>query len=128
MDLPGEEPWLFYNYKEWSASTLGALAIGQSISVTPLQLLRAACVIANGGFLVKPVIVKEIRMPGETIKYPAQEEKVRIIGSQTADAVKDMMLACVEDGTGKRAAIEGIEVCGKTGTAQKANQNGIGYS
>ncbi|MBM3706010.1 MAG: penicillin-binding protein 2, partial [Actinobacteria bacterium] len=128
VDLPGEEPGLFYNYKDWSGSTIGALAIGQSISITPLQLLRAACVIANGGFLVKPVIIKEIRMPGETIQYPGQQEKERIVSSQTANAVKDMMLACVEDGTGKRAMIEGAGVCGKTGTAQKANLNGTGYS
>lgn len=128
IDLPGEEAGLFYNYKDWSASTIGALAIGHSISVTPIQLLRATCVIANGGYLVTPFIVREIMLQNENIEFQTVEEKIRIIGAETAEAVKDMMLSCIEDGTGKRAQIEGVKVCGKTGTAQKANKNGIGYS
>ncbi len=129
IGLPGEEPGIIANYKNWSASTIGALAIGQSISVTPLQLVRAACVIANGGYLVEPVIIKEIRMPNNTIEYPLKsEQKIQIVSSKTADSVKSMMLSCVEDGTGKRAQIENVKICGKTGTAQKANKNGIGYS
>ena len=128
IDLPGEEPGLIYGYKEWPSSMIGALAIGQSIAVTPLQILRAACVIANGGYLVTPYIVQEIRLPNDKIEYPAKKEDKRIIGADTAAAVKDMMLACVEDGTGTRAQIEGVDVCGKTGTAQKANKSGIGYS
>jgi stage V sporulation protein D (sporulation-specific penicillin-binding protein) len=128
IDLPGEEPGLFYNYKNWSGSTIGALAIGQSIAVTPLQLVRAACVIANGGYLVTPYIVKEVRLANDKIEQPQKQESVSIIGKETAAAVKDMMLACVEDGSGTRAQIEGIKVCGKTGTAQKANKTGIGYT
>lgn len=129
IGLPGEEKGLIANYKNWSASTIGALAIGQSISVTPLQILRAACVVANGGYLVQPRIIKEIRMPNETIEYPYNSvDDIQIINTGTADNLKDMMLACVEDGTGTRAKIEGIKICGKTGTAQKANQSGIGYS
>jgi cell division protein FtsI/penicillin-binding protein 2 len=128
IDLPGEEAGLFANYKDWSGSTIGALAIGQSISITPLQLVRAACVIANGGYLVTPNLVKEIRFQSGNIEIPPKKEKIRIIGETTANEVKDMMLSCVEDGTGKKAQIEGVQVCGKTGTAQKANQNGIGYT
>ncbi len=129
IGLPGEEPGILANYKDWSASTIGALAIGQSIAVTPLQLLRAACVIANGGYLVQPTIIKEIRMPNEILYYPLKSERdVAIIDKNTAEAVKEMMLACVEDGTGTRAKIDNVKVCGKTGTAQKANKNGIGYS
>jgi len=126
--LPGEEPGFLYQYEKWPSSMIGALAIGQSISVTPLQLVRAACVIANGGYLVKPVITKEIRMANEVIKNPEQTDSLSIISNQAADAVKDMMLECVVDGTGKRAQLENVKVCGKTGTAQKANQNGIGYT
>ena len=128
MSLPGEEPGLLYHYEKWPSSMIGALAIGQSISVTPLQLVRAACVIANGGYLVTPVITKEIRMANEVIKNPEQTDSMRIISSQAADAVKDMMLECVVDGTGTRAQLENVKVCGKTGTAQKANQGGIGYT
>ena len=129
VELPGEERGLFYDYKTWPASTIGALAIGQSISVTPLQLLRAVCTIANGGYLVTPTIVKEIKLlendEDNNIKI---EEGNRIISIETANAVKDMMLSVVEEGTGTKAQIEGVKVCGKTGTAEKVNKTGVGYS
>jgi stage V sporulation protein D (sporulation-specific penicillin-binding protein) len=128
INMPGEEAGLFYNYKEWPSSMIGALAIGQSISVTPLQMVRAAGALANGGYLVTPNIIKEIDLPNEEIEYPDLTASKSIIGRETSQALKDMMLECVNDGTGKRAQIEGVEVCGKTGTAQKANLNGKGYS
>ncbi|HEX7560599.1 MAG TPA: penicillin-binding protein 2, partial [Candidatus Humimicrobiaceae bacterium] len=128
IDIPGEEPGLIYNYKNWSGSTIGALAIGQSIAATPLQIVRAACVIANGGYLVTPYIVKEIRLTNDKIEQPVMQESTSIIGKETAAAVKDMMLSCVQDGTGTAAQIEGVNVCGKTGTAQKVNKTGIGYT
>lgn len=129
IELPGEEKGLFYDYKTWPASTIGALAIGQNISVTPLQLLRAVCAIANGGYLVTPSIVKEVKLlENEENENKQIEEGNRILSQETADALKDMMLAVVEGGTGTRAQIEGVKVCGKTGTAEKANKNGqAGY-
>ena len=127
IDLPGEEKGLFYDYKTWPASTIGAMAIGQNISVTPLQLIRAVCCIANGGYLVTPYIVSEIELQNSKIELQQLKEKNSIISKITAEAVKDMMLAVVENGTGKRAQIEGISVCGKTGTAEKANRSGRGY-
>ncbi|HEY4695729.1 MAG TPA: penicillin-binding protein 2 [Candidatus Hydromicrobium sp.] len=129
IELPGEEKGLFYDYKTWPASTIGALAIGQSISVTPLQLLRAVCAVANGGYLVTPTIVKEIKLlENEEDNNIQIEEGNRIISLETANSLKDMLLSVVEEGTGTKAQIEGIKVCGKTGTAEKANKNGVGYS
>jgi stage V sporulation protein D (sporulation-specific penicillin-binding protein) len=128
IELPGEENGIVHDYRTWPASTIGALAIGQSISVTPLQLLRAVCAIANGGYLVDPTIIKEIRLGGAHDPGSGDNGGDRIISEKTARAVKDMMLAVVENGTGKNAQIEGVSVCGKTGTAEKANQNGTGYS
>src|SRR4030042_3549608 len=128
VELPGEEKGLFYDYKTWPLSTIGALAIGQSISVTPLQLLRAVCAIANGGYIVTPSIVKGIELLENEQDDVRIDEGNRIISKETADAVKDMMLAVVEGGTGTRAQIEGVKVCGKTGTAEKANRNGVGYT
>jgi len=129
IELPGEEKGLFYDYKTWPASTIGALAIGQNISVTPLQLLRAVCAVANGGYLVTPSIVKEVKLlENEENENKQIEEGNRILSQETADALKDMMLAVVEGGTGTRAQIEGVKVCGKTGTAEKVNKNGVGYS
>jgi len=128
IGLPGEEDGILHDYNSWPASTIGALAIGQSISVTPLQLLRAICVIANGGYLIDPVIIKDFRIGDEIEEVPNNLEEKRILALETANSVKDMMLAVVQDGTGKNAAIKNIDVCGKTGTAEKANKNGIGYS
>lgn len=128
IELPGEENGIFHDYKTWPASTIGALAIGQSISVTPLQLLRAVCSIANGGYLIRPTIIKEIKLGGEAGSEDRDNNMTEIISSSTAGAIKEMMLAVVENGTGTNAQIEGVKVCGKTGTAEKANVNGIGYS
>lgn len=128
IELPGEEKGILHDYKTWPASTIGALAIGQSISVTPLQLLRAVSSIANGGFLVRPTIIKEIKLDGEAESEGTDIDMTEIISSSTAGTVKEIMLSVVENGTGTNAQIDGIGVCGKTGTAEKANENGIGYS
>ena len=128
IELPGEEKGIFHDYENWNAPDIGALAIGQTISVTPLQLLRAVCAVANGGYLVTPSIVKEVKLlENEENENKQIEEGNRILSQETADALKDMMLAVVEGGTGTRAQIDGVKVCGKTGTAQKA-KNGVGYS
>ncbi len=128
LELPGEENGIFHDYKTWPASTIGALAIGQSISVTPLQLLRAVSSIANGGYLIKPTILKEIKLGDSNGSGDPDTNKTQIISASTSESIKQMMLAVVDNGTGTKAQIEGIKVCGKTGTAEKANENGIGYS
>lgn len=127
IDLPGEEKGIIADYKTWPASTIGALAIGQSIAVTPIQLVRAVSVIANGGYLITPYVVSETKTGSGIIEKKESANKVQIISSQTSKDLKDMMLSVVEEGTGKQAQIEGIKVCGKTGTAQKANKNSAGY-
>jgi cell division protein FtsI/penicillin-binding protein 2 len=128
IDLPGEEIGILMDYDIWPSSTIGALAIGQTISVTPLQLVRAASAIANGGYLVTPHLLKELDFSNEKADFPEFEEKDRVISEYTSSCLKDMMLSVVEDGTGTRAQIEDIQVCGKTGTAQKPNESGIGYT
>lgn len=127
IDLPGEELGVLHDYRTWPASTIGALAIGQSISVTPIQLLRAVCFVANGGYLVTPTIIREIELEDSPIDSLRTSDFRQVISKKTSDEVKEMMLAVVEEGTGKHAKIEGVKVCGKTGTAEKANKNGIGY-
>ncbi len=127
IDLPGEERGLLQNYQTWPKSTIGALAIGQSISVTPIQLLRAVSAVANGGYLVTPRVVKEIKIGEESITFEERDQKVKILKEETCNQVKDMMLSVVENGTGEAAQVEGVKVCGKTGTAEKANKNGPGY-
>ena len=127
INIPGEEKGLVADYKTWPASLIGAMAIGQGIAVTPIQLIRAVSVIANGGYLITPFVVSETKSADGTIDKKLPLDNIQIISEQTAQEVKDMMLSVVEDGTGKQAKIEGVEVCGKTGTAQKANKNSAGY-
>jgi len=128
IELPGEERGIFHNYENWNTPDIGALAIGQCISVTPLQLLRAACAIANGGYLIEPSIVKEVELlENEEDSDIEIGEGDRVLSSETASAMRDMMLSVVEEGTGTKAKIEDVKVCGKTGTAEKVNRNGIGY-
>ena len=127
INIPGEEKGMVADYNTWPASTIGAIAIGQGIAITPLQLVRAVSVIANGGYLVTPFVVSETQSANGIIEKSQSDNRSQIISSETAQAVKDMMLSVVEDGTGTQAKIEGIQVCGKTGTAQKANKNSAGY-
>lgn len=129
INIPGEEKGLIADYKTWPASSIGAMAIGQGIAVTPIQLIRAVSVIANGGYLITPSVVSETKSADGTIDRELSGESTQIISTQTAQEVKDMMLSVVEDGTGTGtlARIEGVKVCGKTGTAQKANKNSPGY-
>ncbi|MBN2073380.1 MAG: penicillin-binding protein 2 [Actinobacteria bacterium] len=127
IELPGEENGIVLDYRTWPLSTIGALAIGQSISVTPLQLLRAVSVIANGGYLVRPTIIKNGGLLYDE-GMNVDDGREQILSSETCNAVKDMMLAVVEEGTGTQAQVEGLKICGKTGTAEKANRSGVGYS
>jgi cell division protein FtsI/penicillin-binding protein 2 len=109
--------------KIWSATG----SFGQGISVTPLQMVTSFSAIANGGKLVKPYIVDEVRKSdGETIKT---EPKVvrQVISSRTATLLGGMLVSVVEKGHGKRAGVSGFYVAGKTGTAQVPKKDGSGY-
>ncbi|MFQ6131128.1 MAG: peptidoglycan D,D-transpeptidase FtsI family protein [Armatimonadota bacterium] len=100
--------------------TLATLGFGQGMSVTDLQLAAAVGVIANDGVLMRPHIVKESRTPNGRLLWRTEPEKVAdVISPKTARLVLDMMRGVVERGTGRRAAIPGSVVAGKTGTAQK---------
>jgi peptidoglycan glycosyltransferase len=93
--------------------------IGQGdVVATPLQMALVASAVANDGDLVKPHLVKEvIDSSGDVVSSPAVET-TRVMSSETASEITDMMVAVVEGGTGTNAQIAGIEVAGKTGTAQ----------
>ena len=100
--------------------------MGQGVGVTSLQLVRAISAIANGGELIQPHLVKEIRdEKGEKIKSFSFSRK-RIISRETANEMREILQRAVERGTGKNARIKGYKVAGKTGTAQKVNPKG-GY-
>ncbi|MGQ9617384.1 MAG: peptidoglycan D,D-transpeptidase FtsI family protein [Candidatus Aminicenantia bacterium] len=118
IDLPGEERGIFRLPSQWSKISIGSIAIGQEIGVTPIQVLRAISAVANNGFMVTPHVLKKMRRGDreESIIFNPPE---RVISARTASIMKRIMEMVVEDGTGKKAYIEGVKVAGKTGTAQK---------
>lgn len=130
VDLPGEVSGWIRKPEKWSATSIGAIPIGQEVAVTPLQILRAYSAIANGGLLVQPHVVSEIRTPGgQTVFSFKQKDSVRVISERTAGVFKDILKTVVEEGgTATAASVEGNQVAGKTGTAQLIDRKTKRYS
>jgi cell division protein FtsI (penicillin-binding protein 3) len=125
IDLPGEISGMVSDRRHWSKISITAIPIGQEVGVTALQLAAAISVIANGGQLMKPYIINEIRdKKGETIKKFSPALIQKVISSDTAARVKKILHSVVDGGTGELAKIQGISAAGKTGTAQKLEPNG----
>jgi len=127
-DVPFELPFnkSRFPYKEMSQTDLASVGIGQGkILVTPLHMAMIASSIANDGVMMQPWLVKDIKTVND---ITLQEGKPRVlaqpISAQTAQALKEMMVDVVKSGTGKKAAIKGITVAGKTGTAQNETTGG----
>ena len=120
VDLPGEARGLLRPASDWVPIDLGNVSIGQGITVTPLQLVTAVSTIANGGLLVKPRVVNQIRVGGVLVDSSKIEmPSHRVLQKSTSDILKEMMSQVVEQGTGRAAKLRGFSSAGKTGTAQK---------
>ncbi len=117
VDLPGEVPGRLKHADQWSKTSEYIMPIGQEVGVTMVQLARGVSVVVNGGYLVKPRIVKAIRGPG--LDKVIKVERKRVISKEAAEHARDILVQVVEDGTGKMARVKGVTVGGKTGTAQK---------
>ncbi len=121
VELPAEARGLYRPVEKWQAVSRAGLAIGQEVSVTPLQIARAYAAIANGGLLVVPRLVLETRDRSGNVVTPARpEEPRRVLPEEVAAVLREMLAAVVEEGTGRAAAVPGVRIAGKTGTAQKA--------
>ena len=129
IELPGEESGiLFANPKEMVSSDVATMAIGQSIAVTPLQLVTAMSAVANDGVLLKPHIIKQItNADGSVYKEYGREEVHRVIDSATDKTLVGLLEQVVATGGGSKAAVKGYRIAGKTGTAQKINEHTSGY-
>lgn len=129
IDLPGEDPGLVHPLARWTSYSTTSIPMGQEISATPLQVLRAYCAIANGGYLLTPRVVMGVIDPHGEMKtdqtQPIVERKV--FSPKTADLVREMLGRVVKEGTGRNAALQNYRVFGKTGTAQVAMRGGGGY-
>ena len=125
IDLPGEISGMTKDPRFWSKTSIGAIPIGQEVGVTALQLASAMSVIANGGQLMKPYVIDEIRdKQGKVIKRTSPVLIRKVISLDTSARMIKMLTGAVEEGTGKMAKVPGFTSAGKTGTAQKLEANG----
>lgn len=128
IELPGEEDGILYDPEEMRLPDIATMSIGQGVAVSPLQMLRAICAIANGGELVKPYIVQKVVTPEGQVLMEGKKQVVRrVITEEVAEQMRYMMEQVVSDGGGKTARIQGYKIAGKTGTAEKLSENG-GYA
>lgn len=128
IELPGETAGLLRPVKRWLPSSIGSIAIGQEIGVTPLQMAAAFAVLANDGMRVAPHLVREIRTASGATVYRANPEQRQVINAETARALRQMLESVTLNGTAKLAQLNGYSAAGKTGTAQKIDPKTKTYS
>ena len=121
VDFPGESLGIVKSLDEYDGATLGSMSFGQALSVSPIEITRAVGGIANGGVMVTPHFYKSSK--GEERDWGRGK---RVISKDAAAQVVSCMQTVVEEGTGKGGAVEGYDVAGKTGTAERASEKG-GY-
>jgi cell division protein FtsI (penicillin-binding protein 3) len=131
IELPGEVPGLLRPAGEWDGYSVTRIPFGHEICVTAMQLVRAFCILANGGRLVRPFMVRAIVQPDGRITELNQPTAPvgYIIKPQVAEwLVKDALVRVITEGTGKRAQLKKWKVFGKTGTANIARSDIRGFS
>ena len=117
--FPGESAGVIRDLRSAQTVELSTLAFGQGMSTTPIQLAMAGAILGNGGHRVSPRTALQIEGPKGRFEWPSGRGE-RVIPRRTADRVLALLHGAVERGTGRSARVEGLEVAGKTGTAQKA--------
>ncbi|HKO59653.1 MAG TPA: penicillin-binding protein [Pyrinomonadaceae bacterium] len=128
IELPGETAGILHPLKRWQPSSIGSVAIGQEIGVTPLQMAAAFGALANDGVRVAPHLIREIRNSAGTSIYKPNPEHRQVINQQTARALRGMLEDVTLNGTAKAAQLDGYTAAGKTGTAQKIDPKTRTYS
>ncbi|VAX32804.1 Cell division protein FtsI [Peptidoglycan synthetase] [hydrothermal vent metagenome] len=130
IDLTGEVSGVVKPPHRWSGTTIGAMAIGYEVLVSPLQVLRAYSVIANGGYLVKPYVVAKTLAPdGRVLQQENRPELVRVISGETVKRLREAFVTVTEEGgTAPRASVYGNTVAGKTGTSRMIDPRTGRYS
>ena len=120
IDLPGEANSIFHKQEKVGPVELATMSFGQSFQITPLQLMRAAAAVVNGGNLVTPhfgvYTTDENNNVTEVLKY---ETKTGAVSTATSETMKELLEAVVAEGTGHRAYIAGYSIGGKTATSEK---------
>lgn len=120
INLPGESRGILKKPQQWSARTKPTIALGQEIAVTAMQIVTAATVFVNDGYLIKPQVIKKITKPdGSTVHSSTTEKKRQVLNPGISKQVLRMMNEATNpEGTARRLKIDGINISAKTGTAQ----------
>ena len=125
VPLPGEASGLLRRPDVWSAQSQQSLAFGYEVSVTPLQMALAFGALANGGLLMKPLLIREVRNgAGEPVRYGRPSQIRRVIPEWVTDELTPVLADAVDDGTGTRARMISFQVAGKSGTARATGAGG----
>ena len=125
---PSESSGRLRPVREWSGFSQASLAMGYEIAVTPLQLALAYGAIANGGELLEPTLVKEVRREDGTVLQKATRRVVRrIMSDETARTMRGLLREVVTSGTGAGANLTTYQIAGKSGTARRVRADGHGY-
>jgi len=141
LELPGETRGLLRPVSKWGTSSIGSIAMGQEVGVTPLQLVTMVSTLANGGIYLPPHLLMPQQTnagdtpkqaapvkPGEELPNPLPPGARRVVSTLTAAQMRKMMEGVVLYGTGKQARLNGYSSGGKTGTAQKIDPQTHTYS
>ena len=128
FDFPVESPGILENPRTWSKLSLPTISFGQGIAASPLQVCVSYAAIANGGYILTPRIIKEIRHSDGIPEYVMEINKIRqAMTVRTANRMKNLLYQVVESGSGVNAAIRNVRIGGKTGTAQIPSEDHKGY-
>jgi cell division protein FtsI (penicillin-binding protein 3) len=128
VELPGETNGILRKVERWQPSSIGSIAIGQEVGVTPVQMVAAFGALANDGVRIAPHLIREVRDAGGNVVYRAQPEQRRVLSAETAIALRGMLEGVTLNGTAKKAQLDGYSAAGKTGTAQKIDPKTRSYS
>ena len=128
LSLYGEPNGTLKNTKKWTLSSMHSVPIGYEVSVTPVHVAMAYASIANGGFLLKPYLVDKVIKNDKTTLNNKKRVKKRVLSQSNAETLKNILFKTINIGSGKKAYLEGWDVAGKTGTAQKSISGGYSES
>ncbi|MGI9181310.1 MAG: penicillin-binding protein [Longimicrobiaceae bacterium] len=125
IEYPAESGGRLRRPSQWSAMSAASLVMGYEIAVTPLQLLAAYGALANGGVLMEPRLLREVRDRSGSSLYELRPQPVRrVLPAEVTQQLTEVLIAVVEEGTATRASLGSLAVAGKTGTARRTGVGG----
>lgn len=129
IDLPSEANSVYFKLSDMTLANVASASFGQTLNVTPMQIITAVSCIANGGKLMQPyVVAKQLDADGNILSETKPTVKRQVISEETAQKMRSMMEGVVQEGSGKNAYVAGYRVAGKTGTSEnvkKEQQTGV---